>query len=293
MHDAHWLANPGAKAGPAPWNRYFVFPRVMGEAPDLVDIDQDGQPELLTLWDNRFGLLRPDPARPADPWRFQPVTRSADWRVYYHGTGAGDIDGDGRLDLVLNEGWWRQPAVRSDAWVEHAFRFSPGRGGAQMLVFDVDGDGENDVVTALDGHGWGLSWFEQRRVPEGTTFHEHRIMGDRSEESRFGVAFSQVHALAAGDLDGDGLTDFVTGKRWWAHGPGKDLEPEGPAVLYWFRLVRDSGQARFIPHLIDDQSGVGTQVVVRDVTGDGAPDILTASKRGTFLFINRLRLAPE
>lgn len=292
MHQAHWFANPGTKAGTKEetWQRYFVFPRVMGEAPIFGDLDGDGQPELMALWEKQWGLLRPRPEQPADPWVFSPISRVGDWRVYYHGMGMGDLDGDGRLDLVLNEGLFFQPAKPGAPWNEQLLRFSSGRGGAQMLVFDVNGDGRPDVVSALDGHGWGLSWFEQTKAAAGgIAFAEHRIMGDRGEEAKFGLAFSQVHALAAADLDGDGLTDFVTGKRWWAHGPTHDLEPEGTPVLYWFQLARDKDGARFVPHLIDDASGVGAQILLRDVTGDGVPDVLVASKRGAFLFVNHLR----
>jgi hypothetical protein len=288
MQQAYWFANPGAKE--ETWQRYFVFPRVMGESPIFGDLDGDGSPELMALWESQWGLLKPRRNRPADPWEFTPISRVGDWRVYYHGMGMGDIDGDGRPDLVLNEGIFFQPAQRGGSWREQLLKFSPGRGGAQILVFDVNGDGRNDVVSALDGHGWGLSWFEQKQDAAGAiSFAEHRIMGDRSEEAKFGLAFSQVHALEAADLDGDGLTDFVTGKRWWAHGPTHDLEPDGTPVLYWFQLVRDKDGARFVPHLIDDKTGVGAQIILQDVNGDGAPDVLVASKKGAFLFINHLR----
>jgi hypothetical protein len=113
-------------------------------------------------------------------------------------------------------------------------------------------------------------------------------MGDRSEEKKFGVAFTQPHALAMADIDGDGLKDIVVGKRRWAHGPKGDIEPNAVPVLYWFRLVRESGKPpRFEPHLIDVQSGVGVQITVADVDRDGKLDILTASKLGTFVFLQR------
>ena len=158
-----------------------------------------------------------------------------------------------------------------------------------MLVYDVDGDGDNDVVTSLDAHGWGLAWSESTRDKNtgGLSFTEHKFMGSREEEATYGVAFSQPHALVAGDIDGDGLTDVVVGKRRWAHGPKGDVEPNAPAVVYWFRLERTAAGVRFRPHLIDDNSGVGLQIAATDVNADGHLDVLTASKLGTFLFLAR------
>jgi dienelactone hydrolase len=158
-----------------------------------------------------------------------------------------------------------------------------------MFAYDVDGDGDRDVITSLDGHGWGLAWCEQIAGDDGSIeFRTHRIMGDRTEEEKFGVAFSQPHALALADIDGDGLQDIVCGKRMWAHGPKGDVEPNAAPVLYWFQLTRPrKGEVRFVPHLIDDRSGVGVQITVTDVNGDRRPDVLTASKLGAFVFLNR------
>ena len=36
------------------------------------------------------------------------------------------------------------------------------RQGAEMAVYDVNGDGFNDVVSGLNAHGFGLAWFEQK-----------------------------------------------------------------------------------------------------------------------------------
>lgn len=110
-------------------------------------------------------------------------------------------------------------------------------------------------------------------------------MGDRSQLDRFGVAFTQPHALALADVNGDGLADIITGKRRWAHGPDGDIEPAAPPVVYWFELRRDKNGVRYIPHKIDDQSGVGVQVLATDLNQDGRIDIATASKLGTFVFL--------
>jgi hypothetical protein len=136
-----------------------------------------------------------------------------------------------------------------------------------------------------------LSWFEQNRSQAGEiSFVEHRIMGTPEEIKTFGVAFSQPHALTLADLNGDGLRDIVTGKRRWAHGPKGDVDPMGTPVNYWFELIRDRsapGGARYVPHLIDDASALGTQVEAIDVNGDGTPDVLTASKLGAFVFLTQ------
>ena len=69
------------------------------------------------------------------------------------------------------------------------------------------------------------------------TFREHVILNKDATKDRYGVQFSQPHALALADMDGDGLKDIVTGKRFWAHGKnGPDPDSNGAAVLYWFQI---------------------------------------------------------
>jgi len=290
LHAAYWYENPGdgVDDATAPWAKHYVFERVKGESPPFVDLDGDGRPQLICHWQGRWGWLEPNWTTPRQPWKFRPISDPGEWKQFYHGTGVGDLNGDGRLDVVINDGWFLQPPDAKQLWEWHPHRFSAGRGGAQMFVYDIDGDGDNDVISSLDAHGWGLAWFEQRRTEQGVTFGQHPIMGTRDEIDRYGVAFTQPHALDLGDLDNDGLMDVVVGKRMWAHGPEGDIEPGAPPVLYWFRLVRDENGARFEPHLIDDHSGVGLQVTIVDVNGDGARDVLTASKLGSFVFLNRL-----
>jgi hypothetical protein len=88
-------------------------------------------------------------------------------------------------------------------------------------------------------------------------------------------------------MDGDGLKDIVTGKRFWSHGRTGDPDRNDAAVLYWFRLVRNPDRSvDFVPYLIDDQSGVGTQVVATDVNGNGLPDVVVGNKRGTFVHLH-------
>jgi hypothetical protein len=283
LHEAFWYENPGAKSGP--WPKHFAYHRIQGESPPFLDADGDGKPELVAHDGTRWGLIQPDWKTFTNEWKFKPITALASFQQFYHGEGVADVNGDGRLDLLLNEGWYEQPAGRTGEWTKHPFTFGE-KGGAQMFAMDVNADGRNDIITALDAHGWGLAWFEQTVKNGSPTFVRHDIMGTRAEEGKYGVAFSQPHALALADLDGDGLPDIIVGKRMWAHGPKGDVEPSAAPVLYWFRLVHQGGKVRFEPHLIDEHSGVGVQVSVADMNGDGRPEILTVSKLGAFVFWN-------
>jgi hypothetical protein len=58
-------------------------------------------------------------------------------------------------------------------------------------------------------------------------------------------------------------------------------------VLYWFELKRDGGRASYVAHLIDDASGVGTQVMGGDINGDSKPDVVVGNKRGAFVFLRK------
>jgi hypothetical protein len=148
-----------------------------------------------------------------------------------------------------------------------------------MYVYDVNGDGKPDVITSLAAHGYGLAWFEQ--TADG--WKQHLIIGTPTEAGETSVVFSQPHAVVLADMNGDGVLDIVAGKRFWAHGNHGDPEPMAPAVLWWFELKRAGGHASYIPHLIDDDSGVGTQFFVGDVNGDGKPDVVVGNKRGAFV----------
>jgi len=199
------------------------------------------------------------------------------------------------MDLLEKEGWWEHPKSLADdpLWVCHKFAFNPNsHGGAQMYAYDVNGDGLNDVITSFAAHGYGLVWYEQVKQEGEITFKEHVVLNTEQKPipNQYGVTFSQLHAVDLVDMDNDGLKDIVTGKRFWAHGAHGDADPNAPAVLYWFKLVRNKDKtAEFIPYLIDSDSGVGTQVVARDVTGDKKPDIVVGNKKGTFVLIQETK----
>lgn len=275
------------------WDRHNVVPNATSEVEVFGDIDGDGKTEVLFTGPGAvMAYAKADPMNPTSVWKTHTISEQG--LGLPHGMGMGDINGDGRTDVVSSRGWWQQPATGAGEglWKFHVAQF--GNGGAEMGIYDVNGDGRSDVVTALAAHGWGLAWFEQKRDPQGTiSFERHDIMGNFGSKNAGDVAFSQLHAAAFGDLDGDGVTDVIVGKRPYSHLESHlDPDPYGPAVLYWYRTVRNpkaEGGAEFVPELIHNRSGVGSAFVVSDLDGDRAPDIAISGVKGTFVFWNQIR----
>ncbi len=287
--EAAWFENP--RGQPGHWRRNVVFDSVCNESPTFADLTGDGKPDLVCIDAGRYGYAEFDPAAPEKKWPFIPISEDRKLGHFTHGMGIGDVNADGRLDLLEKSGWYEQPKSLADRalWKYHAHPFAPGVGGAQMYAYDFDGDGDNDVLTSLNAHGFGLVWHENVPKDGAIGFTEHRIMGKEPPENAYGVALPQLHAIDLVDMDGDGLKDIVTGKRIWAH--YGEPSAEKPAEAWWLKLVRKDGKPDFLPFLMDAASGVGVQVVAGDVNGDGLPDVVVGNKLGSFVLIHKRKSA--
>ena len=273
----YWFENP--QKGPIFWKRHQITSVSNNESPQFTDVTGDGKCEIVMGFspdskqpdgpDRRMAYLTAN-EDPVAQWTIHPVSAKAapGTRRYDHGLGIGDVNLDGRNDIVVTKGWWEAPnGFGAGEWVFHVTNF--GEDCSHMYVYDFDGDGDQDVLSA-SAHRYGIWWHEQVDTNEWVT---HTI--DNS--------FSQTHSLMLVDINSDGLKDFVTGKRWWAHG-GNDPGGDEPAVMHWFELKRDNGRAHWIRHQFDHDSGIGTQFEVADVNSDGLVDIVTSNKKGVYYF---------
>ncbi|MCB1232045.1 MAG: VCBS repeat-containing protein, partial [Verrucomicrobiae bacterium] len=183
------------------WPRHPIALPGASETGRLFDIDNDGWLDLL-----------PNSVKKPVWLRFEPESRQFSEHPLPeeskgHGNGFGDINGDGRGDIVSAEGWLEAPADPvAGGWVWHP-EFSLVRAGLPVLVRDIDADGDGDLIWG-SGHSYGLFWEENVTDAGGKrTWIRHAI-----DES-----WSQAHALLWADLDGDGIEEVVTGKRYLAH----------------------------------------------------------------------------
>jgi hypothetical protein len=271
----YWYENPKGRDDEH-WREYLIDSTACNESPMTVDLDGDGRSELVFGNQQRGEMMwcRP-PARPGDTtWTGRAIglPQEEGTRQFSHGLGWGDIDGDGIRDIIIREGWWKVPEDLSTfPWTFHPADLGPPC--SQMYAYDFDADGDQDVLSA-SAHAYGVWWHEQVRTEGDIDFRRHLIDS----------TFSQTHGVAMLDMNGDALPDFVTGKRFFAH-QGKDPGGLEPAVLYWFELQRGpENQPSWVRHTIDENSGVGIHVVVRDINNDGKLDILNGNKKGVICF---------
>ncbi len=436
----YWYENPGPKGGP--WKQHLVTNSACNETPIFVDLFKTGKRVLVMGWqpekidakgkkqgnhDDRGEMCYFVPGKDAtQPWERHSISGPSTpgkfevpgTRRFSHGLGHGDVNGDGRLDVICTGGWWEQPE-RDDGtpWKFHPANL--GEACADMFAFDLDGDGKADVISS-SAHSYGFWWYQHKagkevtflrreilptpqtlaKEPAGIQFGKEeravynavnalrereyrraplvanpelcRMARDYAERllkggggdvnisgsykgkvvavaraaggmnadmiarmvleeadkgqitpgCEVGIGYaaapdgpgrytlivgdrrlfslpSETHAMHFVDIDGDGLKDLVTGRRWWAHAPdpkghGGDPGVNDPAYLYWFRAARDrTGLISFVPELIDDDSGVGTQFEVADINGDGLLDIIISNKKGVFIFEQVRIAAPE
>lgn len=285
---AYVYENPKADGLDSHWKKHQVFDWVSNESPQLINIVGDERPELVCTRDGFFGFATVNWDKPFDAWEFNPISKQIASKRFGHGLGVGDVNGDGRMDVIHSKGWFEQPESKANSsrWLPHEASFSNAYGGAEMYAYDVDGDGDNDIITSHAAHEFGLAWYEQVRDGKESSFRHHLIMGAHPSENKYGVLFSEPHSVNLADIDGDGLEDIVTGKTYWSHHKQSPMWDAG-AVVYWFKLARTKDGVDWIPYQADGESGIGRQLSVADVNADGLLDIVVGGMKGAHVLTHK------
>jgi FG-GAP-like repeat len=292
-----WYRNPGpqAIAAAAMWKAEKITDSFDTEGGAFADINGDGKPDVALAHYNRSGVLWVDFS--GDKPRVHHLgNREQDG----HGIGIADINGDGKPDVLTPHGWFEQIDANNDKWQWHA-DWDLGDAGFPILGYDVNHDGKLDLIYG-QGHGYGLYWLEQSGTPQHRTWTRHTI-----DES-----FSQSHALALVDIDGDGTPELVTGKRYRGHS-GNDPGSYDPVVVYAYKLPAKEAFAHAKAHTahpsgnsgtmqigdpasdpafirialsVNGTASAGTQFVAADLDHDGDIDIASAGKLGVHVLEN-------
>lgn len=261
-----WVRNPGSSGS--------VFKVVEIDRPGnmetalLSDLNADSLPDILPAVNQRPAWFEAQISGKRTEWikhELPPESRG-------HGIGAGDVDGDGKCDVVAPQGWLQQKPGLSWEWHPD---FELGSASVPILVHDVDHDGDADIIWGM-AHDYGLYWLEQHVVENSKrSWDKHRI-----DDS-----WSQVHFLLLADLDQDGEEELITGKRYRAHN-GKDPGSEDPLCIYWYSF--DPSTQSWVRNVISEggRVGFGISTGAADIDADGDIDIVAPGKSGLYLLEN-------
>ncbi|RMF44106.1 MAG: VCBS repeat-containing protein, partial [Planctomycetota bacterium] len=289
----YWSRNPGPTAAGRIWDKIVIDRPGHSETGRLVDIDGDGMLDVLpngTDFAAWYEVVPDADAATGVRWLRHPLPEV----LAGHGIGYGDLNGDGRLDIIGPRGWAEGPEdPRRQRWVFHAdFRLARDCG-IPILCRDVDGDGDQDLVWGR-GHHLGLYWSE--RLPAGassvsweTTAEE--LDPDLLEYVRRSIdtgpwrhhtidaRWSNAHTLMQADIDGDGTEDLVAGKRYQGHG-GRDPGENDPLSVWWYGF--DAQTRTWRDHCISSGGTCGIDVdsTCVDLDGDGDIDVLAPAISG-------------
>ena len=213
-----WVENPG-KPG-APWTYHEVDIRGTIEAAWMVDLSGDGVPDFLPNTVNV--VVWYEVVKKGDGKGFDLKKHDFGVPAAGHGVGSGDVNGDGRTDLLTPKGWFEAPA---DPAHEPGPGTPTGRSARPVSRCSLV------TSTAMGCRTWSMAWVtimvcsgSAKQGPGGKPTWTKQTIDD---------SVASVHALIWADIDGDGKAhELVTGKRVYAH----EVEPGATdgSLVAWY-----------------------------------------------------------
>jgi dienelactone hydrolase len=272
-----WIEHPGANlAKGLEWKAHVIATPGSSETGRLVDLLGDGTPALLPCGAN-FAAWWELRKKPMPRGGFTPewIRHELPRELAGHGIGTGDINGDGRMDIVGRNGWAEAPVDRRNGrWIWHA-DFDLEQASIPILVVDVDGDGLNDIVYTR-AHDYGIYWLQQTRTKANQIkWIKHAI----------DTSVAGCHTPLWEDLDGDGIKELVVGRRYLAH-EGRDPGEYDPQAAYRYQF--DPKTRTWRRWLISYNDGIclGLDPKAVDLTGSGRLDLVCGGRNGLYWLEN-------
>ena len=268
----HWKENPG---NGGEWKQHLIAETGNIECTRAWDVDGDGYEEIVPNTPNSpliFYSLKRDKNNKATG-EFS-TTKIAEKQG--HGLGFGDINGDGRGDFIVSNGWLEAPVDGPNKlWKLHNDFVLTEDAGVPIIVADVNQDGLKDLIVG-HGHSYGLDWYEQRKDGGISKFIKHPI----------DPFHSQYHTMEWADIDNDGKKELITGKRYRAHNDN-DPGSNDPMELCYFKWNGESFTKNVIcAGPFGKGKGTGIYFSVADLNNTGRKDIIVAGKDGLYVFFN-------
>jgi len=271
ISEVSWYRNPGEPGlshGKSWEKKTLGKVQINNEIMMFEDLDGDGQKDLIS---NSWIPTIPLVVAKLEGETLEPIKVGS---KNGHGLGYGDINGDGRKDILFQSGWYEQPETGpfTENWKVH-LDWNYKHASCPMIVVDLNKDGRNDVIRG-EGHNYGLYYLEQLEPKDGKTQWKEHLVDD---------SYSQLHTLAYFDLDGDGENELVTGKRVRAHS-GRDPGGKEEAVMYYYKW--DAEKLKFNRFPIGVFVGTGLHIKHADLNKDNKVDIVVSGKSGTYILWN-------
>lgn len=289
----YWLQNPGNLLNdPArKWISHEYEGGMRGrENHDIVaaDVNNDGITDVIAYsqrYNDTSGVMRWYDTSDPYKWKYYDIDKYVNkrekpaWNNGIHAgfapSGVGDLNSDGRCDIVMPSGWYENPSnPESGEWILHRWKdygiktgipVTPYGTSIRSWICDINNDGSKDIVITdcdtQDSRAYIIMNHKKAR--------KFKLLALPFPVGRSG----SLHSLCVGDIDNDGDLDIFSGEQ---EDPDNMMKPKGLAERGFLWI--NTGTKRkpgFTCQIINTDNPGWHDTVLTDVDGDGDKDLLT------------------